>query len=108
MFFSIRKIKKSKAQVTSEYAILGAIIIAVLAGMQVYLKRGIQARLKDASDYPVKSGVFQTTHYEPWYQASNRTDVRSSTSRESMGPDIAITRTTTESLDSDISTVIGN
>ena len=39
-----------KAQNTAEYAILFALVIAAVIGMQTYVKRGIQARVADTSD----------------------------------------------------------
>lgn len=107
MFFGIRKMNRG-AQITSEYAILLAVIIAVLAGMQVYMKRGIQARLMDAADYPVSSGVFITGGFEPEYSFSNRHDIRSAASSEFMDNGLSIIRQTTETLDSNITSVIGN
>lgn len=41
---------KSKAQSTTEYAILIALVAAALFGMQVYLKRGVQGRIKNLAD----------------------------------------------------------
>jgi uncharacterized protein (UPF0333 family) len=70
--------KKSKAQTTAEYAILLGLVIAAAVAMQVYVKRGIQARIHDAA----RSLVNQTSaldagqadglnlQYEPYYQNS--------------------------------------
>ena len=41
---------KQKGQSTLEYAILIIIIIGALLSIQVYIKRGIQGRLKSATD----------------------------------------------------------
>lgn len=41
---------KKKAQGTAEYAILIGVIVAVAIGMQTYVKRGIQGRVKDEAD----------------------------------------------------------
>ena len=106
MFLDIKK--NRIAQITSEYAILVSLIIAALVGMQIYLKRGIQARLRDAADYPVASGVFNTSQYEPAYHASNRTDIRYSDIEEEIKRGIAISRKTTEILSSNITSIIGN
>ena len=45
-----RIFNNKKAQSTLEYAILIIIIIAALLSLQVYVKRGIQGRLKSATD----------------------------------------------------------
>jgi uncharacterized protein (UPF0333 family) len=42
--------RRKKGQSTLEYAILIIIIIGALISIQVYIKRGIQGRLKGASD----------------------------------------------------------
>jgi Flp pilus assembly pilin Flp len=39
-----------KAQSTLEYAVIIAIVVAGLIAMQVYIKRGIHGRLRDATD----------------------------------------------------------
>lgn len=43
-------LNKKKGQSTLEYAILIIIIIGALLSIQVYIKRGVQGRLKQASD----------------------------------------------------------
>ena len=46
----MRRLFNKKAQSTLEYAILIAVIIGALIGMQTYVKRGLQGRLKTAAD----------------------------------------------------------
>ncbi len=68
-------------QSTAEYAIVFAVVLAALVGMQIYVKRGINARLKDASDSSMDSlwtklGKTGTpaapdTQYEPYYASSD-------------------------------------
>ena len=43
-------INRKKGQSTLEYAVLIIIIIGALLSIQVYIKRGIQGRLKSATD----------------------------------------------------------
>ena len=43
-------LRKMKGQSTLEYAILIIIIIGALLSIQVYIKRGVQGRLKQATD----------------------------------------------------------
>ena len=45
-----RLLNKRKAQSTIEYVILIIVIIGALLSIQVYIKRGIQGRLKSATD----------------------------------------------------------
>jgi len=49
MFEYLNK-RRKKGQSTLEYAILIIIIIGALVSIQVYIKRGIQGRLKGAAD----------------------------------------------------------
>ncbi|HQP10282.1 MAG TPA: hypothetical protein PKV41_02725 [Candidatus Omnitrophota bacterium] len=49
MFTYLNK-KRQKGQSTLEYAILIIIIIGALLSIQVYIKRGVQGRLKSATD----------------------------------------------------------
>ena len=42
--------KRKKGQSTLEYAVLIIIIIGALVSIQVYIKRGVQGRLKSAAD----------------------------------------------------------
>lgn len=44
------KLNKRRGQTTLEYAILIVIVIAALFTIQVYIKRGIQGRMKSATD----------------------------------------------------------
>ncbi|MFH1691007.1 MAG: hypothetical protein ABIC68_00335 [Candidatus Omnitrophota bacterium] len=46
----MRKMLKKRGQSTLEYAVLIVVIIAALIAMQVYLKRGIQGRMRESSD----------------------------------------------------------
>ena len=39
-----------RAQSTVEYAVLGAVVVAALVGMQIYMKRGISGRLRASAD----------------------------------------------------------
>ncbi len=39
-----------KAQSTAEYAILIAIVVGALVGMQIYVRRGLQGRIADVVD----------------------------------------------------------
>ena len=43
-------LRKMKGQSTLEYAVLIIIVIGALLSIQVYIKRGVQGRLKSATD----------------------------------------------------------
>ena len=70
----LRLSSKNKAQSLGEMAVLLALTVAVIVGMQVYIKRGLQARYKaivdasgDAFSYTGTAGKRQ---YEPYYNSS--------------------------------------
>lgn len=46
----LKRLRKFKGQSTLEYAVLIIIIIGALLSIQVYIKRGIQGRLRSAAD----------------------------------------------------------
>jgi len=58
---------RKKAQSLTEYGILIGIVTAALIAMQVYIKRGIQGRIKDLADQ------LSATHYEPHNVEANYT-----------------------------------
>ena len=70
----IRFNRKSRAQSTAEYAILIGLVIAAAVAMQVYVKRGIQARVHDASKLLVTQtpelDTAENLQYEPYYLSS--------------------------------------
>lgn len=71
-----------KGQSTAEYAIVIGLVIAAAVAMQIYVKRGLQAKVKDAVDYneSTANGLADAgKQYEPTYQTS--TDVVSKSDR---------------------------
>jgi hypothetical protein len=67
---------KLKAQSLTEYALVIALVSAGLIGMQVYVKRGIQAKVKNFVDGSVKESArianqAQISQYEPYYADSS-------------------------------------
>jgi len=77
----------NKAQSLAEYAVLVALIVAALAGINVYLKRGLQARYKTLVDgattftkvipatetTPEEVIIVGVKQYEPYYAQSEQT-----------------------------------
>lgn len=61
----------------AEYAILLTLVVAAIIAMQVYVKRGMQAKMKAAADNVgwgfTKVMPTNTKQYEPYYQASDIT-----------------------------------
>ena len=66
--FKFLKKKKTRGQSTLEYAVLIIIVIGALLSIQVYIKRGVQGRLKSATDdigdqyLPGNTNVHMFTH----------------------------------------------
>jgi len=61
-----------RGQSTAEYAILIALVIGAVIAMQVFVKRGLQGRMKDATDSLTQvdgGGLLagNTAQYEPYY-----------------------------------------
>ncbi|MDP2941490.1 MAG: hypothetical protein Q8N85_04485 [Candidatus Omnitrophota bacterium] len=96
--------KFRKAQSTAEYVIVLGLIIAAVVAMQTYIKRGFQARIKDAVDFndqgnQIVNEVAQldtTGQYEPYYLRSNFTRDRTSNETENLEASGASTRNVSE------------
>ena len=68
-------VTKRKGQSMAEYAIVLTVVITAIVAMQVYVKRGLQGKVKDVTD-DVGIGLSTTTktsQYEPYYAQSNFT-----------------------------------
>jgi hypothetical protein len=99
----LRRLNK-KGQSTGEYALVFALALGAVMAMQVMVKRGIQARIKNAADY-ITDGIgignmkgltqlaaeedtlgwgscFSTMQYEPYYYYSKYTTDRNSSETE--------------------------
>ncbi len=66
-----------KAQSTLEYAILIFVVVAALIVMQIYVKRGIQGRMRESSDQIGEQ-------YSPGYTTSNYTTIRDTSTTENV------------------------
>ena len=63
--------RNRSGQSTAEYAIVLGLVIAAALAMQVYVRRGIQGKMKDATDYNDPAAtMLKTTQYEPNYQTT--------------------------------------
>lgn len=73
----MRIFRNKKAQNTAEYAILIALVIAAAMAIQTYVKRGLQAKVRDAvityTTDPTISQLGATGQYEPYYLQSDFT-----------------------------------
>ncbi|MFH1441999.1 MAG: hypothetical protein ABIH18_08180 [Candidatus Omnitrophota bacterium] len=98
----LRKWSK-RAQSTAEYAILIAVVVGAVVAMQIYVRRGLQGRVKDVVDFTgdakIKSAdgtetdLFSTTQYEPYYVSSAAKSDNLSSVTEDMQKGGSITKT---------------
>ena len=89
-------------QTTAEYAVVLGVVVAAIIGMQIYVKRGMNARLKDASDSAVsamwdklqiagKPGI-DDQQYEPYYTSSDYNSIQSADHQENVATGGVVTR----------------
>ncbi|MFA5092495.1 MAG: hypothetical protein WC543_00925 [Candidatus Omnitrophota bacterium] len=62
--------QKNLGQSTAEYAIVIGLVIAAAVAMQIYVKRGLQGKMKGAVDYSPDTKIFTTKQFEPAYSDS--------------------------------------
>ena len=68
----------------AEYAIVFTVVIGAIIAMQLYVKRGLQAKVKDVTD-DVGLGLTTTTktsQYEPYYASSDYSTTQAQKGRE--------------------------
>lgn len=84
--------KFRRAQGTAEYVIVLGLVIGAVIAMQTYLKRGLQSRVKEATDYTYNPGIAGnasefpssvnmsifngSVQYEPYYLRSDFASTR--------------------------------
>lgn len=76
--------KKKKAQSTLEYAIVLAVIVGALIAMQIYMKRGMEGRLRSSSDDIGEQ-------FDPHKTSSSFTATRGSTTKEETASGVTTT-----------------
>ncbi|MDO8661642.1 MAG: hypothetical protein Q7K98_00255 [Candidatus Omnitrophota bacterium] len=88
------KINK-KGQSTAEYAIVIGLVVAAIVAMQIYVKRGLQGKVKDAVDYKDAGDTVTgtTTQYEPYYSSSTMTSTRAASEKAEVTTGGGVTRT---------------
>lgn len=89
----LRLLRNKKAQSTAEYAILFAVVIGAFSLMQLYVKRGLNARIKDGMDNvpgiiaggePAAGALFSAQkQYEPYYTREGTSDMTTTSSQGS-------------------------
>lgn len=95
-------LKKLRAQSTAEYAIILGVVIGAAVAMQLYVKRGLQAKISDGtdaftgieatltpSDAAATTGgsvvLGTTSQYEPYYIESSNERFQENIEQEHMG-----------------------
>ena len=90
-----------RGQNVAEYAILIALVIGAAMAMQTYVKRGLQGRIKGATDTNIGKTFgdvkFTTSQYEPYYADTNATVESGRNSHEDIGQGMQVDRTVEES-----------
>ena len=84
-----------KGQSTAEYAIVIGLVIAAIVAMQVYVKRGLQGKVKDAVDYKASGDTVTgtTSQYEPYYASSSMESSRKATEKAEVSKGGGVIRT---------------
>ena len=93
-----RYLRNKVGQNTAEYAILIGVIVAAVIAMQLYVRRGMQARIKDAVDYSMNvdgdTSIFTSSQYEPYYMDSSMQTTQDRTMSEATERGGGLTRST--------------
>jgi len=79
---------KRRAQSTLEYALIIAVVVGALIAMQVYVKRGIQGRLKSATDDIGEQ-------YSPGYTTGTIITTTTTDTQENLADGVTSTQSTT-------------
>ena len=67
-----KNLKKQNAQAVGEYVVTYLIVLLVIVGMTMYIKRALQGRMLDAKNYMMKTAAISygstiNSGYEPYY-----------------------------------------
>jgi len=83
--------RRKKGQNVAEYAILIALVVGAIIAMQKFAQRGLQARVRGATEYMVNNtnfnnqttGKYDTGQYEPYYLQSDYNTTKNDIERKS-------------------------
>lgn len=92
--------RKKSGQSTAEYAIVIGLVIAAAVAMQIYVKRGLQGKIRDAVDFTQNTGTVNigNQQYEPYYSNQALTSTRSAQESTNVQTGGAVTRTTAQEV----------
>lgn len=85
-----------RGQSTAEYAVLIAVAVGAIVAMQIYVKRGIQGKVKGAMDHFTSQGTAETgtiAQYEPYTASSDYNVVQGRSAVETMAVGGSVART---------------
>lgn len=87
-----RKLFSNRAQTTLEYAILIGIVVGGLIAMQIYVKRGLQGKLKENADS-------MGAQFSPGYTTSSYTTSNTADSSETLAGEVTTTTISGQTTD---------
>lgn len=111
----IRRLGKV-GQSTAEYAVVLALVVGAVVAMQIYVKRGLQGRIKSVVDHTGSGGTvgndadtlaFDDGQYEPYYLASDRSSAQAQSQNEILGRNGETGRASTQASRMESQTVMG-
>lgn len=102
------QLKDNRAQQVSEYAVLIAVVLAAVIGMEVYVRRGLQARYygavlsatKELQSIKQRQGIYVPVQYEPYYLDSITEVKQTSNKQMSYVPNLNTSTNSQSVLDS--------
>ena len=92
----LHRARNRRGQSMAEYAIVLTVVIGAIVAMQLYVKRGLQGKVRDVTD-DVGVGLTTTKHtsqYEPYYTSSNMQTGQSQSGTESYQAGGTVSRVT--------------
>lgn len=104
---------RQRGQSVTEYAIVFSIVAAAVIGMQIFVKRGLQGKQKDVTDFftgvtgdaaGVGKQLATIPQYEPYYASSTYNVTQGNTTKET----VAVGGTVTRNVSRDSTTRTGS
>ena len=78
----LNRARTRSGQSMAEYAIVLTVVIGAIVAMQLFVKRGLQGKVKDAADLVVVPGGAGTKQFEPDNASSSYTVTQSQKGRD--------------------------
>ena len=84
--------RNHRGQSTAEYAVVIGVVVAAIIAMQVYVRRGMQAKVKDVTDH-FTSQFGSTKQFEPDFASSDFTVAQDRSASEQVTKGYEVDRT---------------